>query len=222
LANDDISATGDGWAVGLRPSASNVTIKDTYIHGFTKHGADRLQYGIFGDLGGDAGVLIQRVNIELADHPVQMERGTLVDSYLHNLSYNDTDHIDAFFSGGGTTDPLVLRHNTIIQDVKTGGLAGDLLFSNAFGVQSNRDVEYNKLGGGNFTIYPGEKAGHANDGSSFPAGTNDVFADNVFTTTVWPNGGQYAPVQDGLTANNSWTNNTWLDGPNAGQAVPTA
>jgi hypothetical protein len=118
-----------------------------------------------------------------------------------------------FFSGGGTTDALTLRHNTFVNDWKGDGLAACIMLNNAFGVQSNRTIEDNYLAGGNFTIYAGQVG---------PPGTNDVIRNNVFSTQVFPNSGQYAPVRDVAdNTGNIWSNNTWADGPKKGQQIPS-
>jgi Domain of unknown function (DUF4082) len=211
IKDNDIAASGEGWAIGLRPSASNVTVSDNTIHGPCVQCSNRLTYGIFGDLGGDAGSQILRNNLYDIDHPLQQERGLVQDNYVHGLAANGTtDHVDAFFSGGGTPDQLTIRHNTLINDWKGEGSTSAILLSNAFGTQSNRLVEDNLLGGGGYTLY----------GGNATSGSNVIIRNNVFTTTLYPKSGFYGPttaIQNG--GSNSFTNNVWADGANAGKTI---
>jgi hypothetical protein len=226
-----IAPTGNAAAIQLNSatSVSAPTVTHSFLHGALNADGScanqgtpqRSLYGIFGDSDSNVPMTITANHIECFDHPLQLEAGVVEDNYVHGITVNCTggsgcsiDHADVLFSGGGTTKPLSIIHNTLLQDWTGGscaGCAGDIMLNNAFGVQSNRTIQNNYLGGGNFVIYAGQVS---------PAGTNDVIQGNVFTTKLWPNSGFYAPVRD--TAKNSgnvWANNTWADGPNAGKAI---
>jgi hypothetical protein len=71
------------------------------------------------------------------------------------------------------------------------------------------------LAGGDYPLYCG------GSGS-----TGIVVANNVFSTVspYYANSGYYDPVYTGTppawgSSGNTWSNNTWYDGPNAGQTV---
>lgn len=214
----DLTAPGDGWAVGIRAAATNWTVQDCDFHGPVLIGPTRMQYGIFGDESSDVPGNVYRNYFYQVCHPIQMECGNVVQNFAHKIAINKAsgtgiDHLDVFFSGGGTAKPLLIDSNYFVCEDVTGtgeGLAGCIMFNNAFGVQSYRTVTNNFLAGGNFTIY----AGQVN-----PAGSNDIITDNLFSTMVFSKCGYYGYGRD-TTAANTWARNTWADGPNKGQLLP--
>ncbi len=215
IKNNDVENDGESWTVGLRPGSSATVVEDNDFHGPCLRCANRLTYGVNGNLGGDTSKSrIIGNNLYDIDHPLQQESGLLQDNYVHDLATQpaNTDHVDAFFSGGGDTDQLTIEHNTLLNDFTGYGATASIMLNNAFGVQSNRLIENNLVAGGGFTIY---------GGSGVASGSNVVIRNNEFSTAYFPKGGSYGPAAYLLpqTSGNVWSGNVWADGPSAGQPV---
>ena len=230
--SDSVVIDGDGtvFADKLTTSdvniqANNVTIRDVRntssgesLGGFAiRHGQNaliedvtiappasspRLLVGIK-DIYGDAnGTVIRRADISGTSTAVQMDSGTLVDSYIHDLRLQSGDHINGTTSNGGTT-LLTIQHNTVFNSFDQTDAVS--LFQD-FGPQSNRVIDNNLLAGGGYTIYAGANAGLTS------TATNIAVTNNRISRMYFPNGGSYGPLaayQPGQ--GNSFTGNVWDD-----------
>jgi hypothetical protein len=187
VKNNDINQPGDNWGIALR-SGSNVTVQNNNIYATAATGPNRLMVGIK-DFGGSAGVKILANNIYHADTGIQIEQGLIQGNYIHDMGYNDGDHINGITSNGGTTAALTIDHNTILNSYGQTDAIG--LFEDS-GIQANRTISNNLLAGGGYTIYGG-----ANPGKQAPS--NIQIIGNRISTIYFPNGGSFGP----LTANNT-------------------
>lgn len=147
----------------------------------------------------------------------------VMDSYFHGLDTDETGtaHQSGFRMGRNTT----LIHNTFWCDSPEvppdGGCSADLTGYGDFAT-----VEYNLIQNNRF--HWSESGGYCayggySPGNNFPNSNHVRFIDNVFD--AGPNNlcGAFGPitffVNPNELATNEWTNNTWLDGPNAGEQI---
>lgn len=199
IQNSLVTVQGEHFGIALRSSKST-TIRDTTITSPAATGPNRLSVGIKDIYGDASGTLIQRVNVSHASTGIQMDHGTIVDSYIHDLGEASGDHLNGFTSNGGT-EQLTLRHNTIFnQAEQTDAIS---LFQD-FDTQANRLIDNNLLGGGGYTLY---------GGSGKKQSSNIVVTNNRFSRLFQPYGGQYGPVAyfSKTDPGNAWSNNVWDD-----------
>jgi hypothetical protein len=149
------------------------------------------------------------------------ENCAIKDSYLHG-QYNPTTvtaHLGGFLSSGG--GHITLTHNTIQCDAAphgNGGCSGDLNLYGDFGPITDVTVTNNLFPGINnypsYCVYGGSSTGKA-----YNTATKVTFTGNQFG--AGPNGkcGQFGPVAGWTVNSNTWSNNTWADGPNSGNAI---
>ncbi len=193
--------TGGGSSIGISlRHTDDVTIKDTTISGLNSS-RGRVMAGIKDIYGDSTGIAIFRDDISRAETGVQIESGLVQDSYIHNSGYLDGDHVNGVTSNGGNPRLLTIEHNTILIDRDQTDAIG--LFED-FGVQANRVITGNMLGGGGYAIYAGQNPGG-------PPTSNIVITNNKISTRYYANGGlygyvtQYNPGGPG----NTWLGNTW-------------
>ena len=228
IVDNVITARGSGWAIGLYRGSSDTTIGHNLIQGpdnspnhdsgYQQPDPSALEYGIFDATGNHTGQATTEYNeFRFINHPMNVTSGTIRDNYMHVFS-NPTgaDHTDAIFSGGGDTKPLVIEHNTMINDRRDAS-AAVVLLSQAFGAQTDVTVDDNLMAGGGFILYG---AGTPFDG--VPGSTNITVTDNEISTRIFPRGG-WDGVGDVLPKNglngNVISGNRWFDGPSAGDPV---
>jgi hypothetical protein len=174
VKNNDINQPGDNWGIALR-SGSNVTIENNNIYATAATGANRLMVGIK-DFGGSAGVKILANNIYHADTGIQIEQGLIQGNYIHDMGYNDGDHINGITSNGGTLAALTIDHNTILNSYGQTDAIG--LFED-FGIQANRTIS-NKITGNRIsTIY------FPNGGSYGPLTADNTAGGGLISTNIW-------------------------------------
>jgi hypothetical protein len=205
IRNSRISVGGEAIGIGIQ-RANNTLVEDTTIN---SDGKDRLLVAVKDVYGDATGTVLRRMDISGASTGVQMEEGILLDSYIHDPRMRDGDHINGITSNGGSS-PLIVRHNTILNPFsQTDAIS---LFQD-FGVQQNRFIEDNLLAGGGYAIYGG--AGEKGKTS------NIRVRNNRFSTIYFPESGYWGPVAYFAAEDpgNDWFENTWADGPLAGQAV---
>ena len=177
LRNVRVVADGNGWGIALR-HANRTTIEHCEI----APAGDRLMVGIK-DIYGDAqDTEIRACDIARTTTGVQLYGGVIEDSYIHDLAHREGDHLNGITSNGATT-PLVIRHNTVLNQLAQTDAIG--LFQD-FGVEANRVITGNLLGGGSYTMYGGE----GDHGST----SGIVIAGNRFARTLFHSGGEYGPV----------------------------
>lgn len=146
--------------------------------------------------------------------------------------YTPSLHLNGLKWQGGDTNLLCLRNcvvfdaydqlgNQIAQTDPIGMIPTFGAFAGT-GINSDGSMGYtianNLIGGGGFSMYLGS------DNSASPV-ANLVVRNNQWTTGQYPNGGFFGPFAheppNGFNngGGNIQTNNTWADGPNAGQPV---
>lgn len=165
----------------------------------------------------------------------------LTENYIEKLTYyygpnpppgESTDkHINGITLNGGETCIRILRNYIVGQNPDDAGRTINqtdcISFFQDFGTfpgsGTNRDgstgyqVLDNYVGGTGYCIYAGKNAG-----SSSNSVQNMVMTGNKVTTQWYANGGAngyLAAAPTWGTLGNVWSNNTWADGPNAGQLV---
>ena len=112
-------------------------------------------------------------------------------------------------SASGAGPLMTIDANTILLPF---GYTDAIMLANDDGAQTNRKITNNLLAGGSYTFY--------GSGGSTGKATNIVFTGNQFSTGYFARSGAYGPVAHWQNASgNVWSNNTWADGPNAGQPV---
>jgi hypothetical protein len=110
----------------------------------------------------------------------------------------------------GAGDGAKLGHNTILN---SNGQTSAIMLSEYYGTgNANVLVQNNLLGGGGFTLYGGYESGKT-------LKTGLSVKDNQFTTRFFATSGYYGPVAY-WDSRNTWSGNTWADGPKAGQQIP--
>ena len=200
IDDDRIEVTGDSFGVSLR-HARNVTIEHSDIYG-RDSGTGRMLAGVKDIFGDSAGIKVIGDNIWHASTGVQIESGLVQASYIHAPGYRHGDHINGITSNGGKTGSLIIKHNTILIDHNQTDAVG--LFED-FGVQANRSIVDNLLGGGGYTIYAGQKRGG-------PQSYNIHIAGNRISRIYYPAGGYYGQVTafSRRGRGNAWSGNSWL------------
>lgn len=153
------------------------------------------------------------------------------DSYIHDMAW-DSDpegiHVDGIQAVGGTN--VSITHNRIVVFDAANGCtistdtngscngSSAITSNNASGLPAidNWHVEYNLIGGGQATIY-----------CSLPSATNSTIQHNRFMSAFNPGtGGEVGAVADcgndgnGATTDETYSDNLWYDGADAGDAVP--
>jgi hypothetical protein len=225
LDNLNITSTGDGWGVGLycqSQGCSGSVIENTSIGSPAATGANRLEVGIKDVYGNAVGTQIRRVNVYHASTAIQISNGVIADSYIHDFGYNaaEGDHLNGVSVGGGDSRPLLVQHNTILNNYdQTDAVA---LFQD-FGSEVNKTISGNLLAGGSYSLYGGGPNGCTGPASApkCDPSSNIVVTNNVFSTMFSPTGGGYGPVANFNPAGsgNVWSANKWADGHDAGKPI---
>lgn len=193
--------TGGPNAFGISVRhTSNVTIEDSTITG-RNTGNGRVMTGVKDIYADSTGLTVLRDDISMAETGVQLEAGTVQDSYIHNTGYIAGDHVNGVTSNGGGTGLLTVQHNTILINRNQTDAVG--LFED-FGVQQNRVITGNLLAGGGYSIYGGQNPGGA------PT-SNITITNNRFSTIYYRTAGAYgaAAYFSSAGTGNIWSSNTW-------------
>jgi hypothetical protein len=208
--SDDKIVNGGPNAFGISVRhTSNVTIEDTTITGLNT-GTGRVATGIKDIYADSTGLTVLRDNISEAETGVQLEAGTVKDSYIHNTGFIAGDHVNGVTSNGGGTGLLTVQHNTILINRSQTDAVG--LFED-FGVQQNRVITDNLLAGGGYSLYGGQNPGGS------PT-SNITVTNNVFSTLYYRTAGAFGPetyFNSGGTRD-AWSGNAW---DVTGQTIPT-
>ena len=205
IQNTRVTAAGDGWAVGAR-GVSGLTVKDSTLSG----GGKRMAVGVK-DVTGSSSVTVLRVDVSGYSSGLQLSRGLVQDSYIHDPILQPGDHTNGFTHNGGRSDgSLTLRHNTILNKFDQ---ADAISFFQDFGTIKNVTADNNLVAGGSYALY----GGAGGRGTS----SNVTITNNRFSTRYFPNGGTFGPAccYDKV-AGNTWSGNVWADGAKAGQTIP--
>ncbi len=207
----------------LRIDASNVTVKNVHvvtngdfgislthttgvtIENSTISGQNattgRVNSAIDDVYGDSTGMLIKDNNISLFRTAVQISTGVVNGNYIHDPGYLPGDHINGFYTNGGT-EPLMIENNTIlINRTQTDTVNLD---AGTSGVPvANKTIENNYLAGGGYSIY----------GGTSPANpTSHILIEgNRFGQQYYPRGGRYGPVAYFAPSGqgNNWSGNFW-------------
>ena len=204
------------WGINLRAGYQNLKILHCTIVGLPGKGPDNgaEDYGVSSSGGY---VEVGWSDISKVGEGISMGTGYVHDNYVHDLQSfipagaSSYEHLDDLISDGGSG--LVIEHNTMLDQFspQQGASASVGLFDDSQAV-TNTTVSDNFMAGGAFALYPG--GGSSSQGISV---TN-----NVFSTLYWSGSGYYGPDATEYWhggSGNTWTGNTWADGPAAGQAV---
>jgi len=219
IRNSRISTTGY-WGIMLSEGHSGLKVLNCTIVGVVGQGADNggEDYGIANYGGPDVEIAYNDIS-EFA-HNFAGSNGYVHDNYMHDMQAfiygNGTDyaHLEDVYDGGDDTRPLILRHNTFLDQV-TGdrGETAAVYATDDFGPLSNVTIDNNWMAGGAYALYAGSRAGNN--------ATNIHVTNNYFSTVYFPNSGFYGPLgaYDPNGAGNVFVTNVFADGPNAGQLI---
>lgn len=164
------------WSAATPHGATGVTIQDSEVRGGPagSGAAITVQSGL--------AVTITRVNVHNTSTAIQLDRGSITDSYLWDLHVvpNGT-HVNGTTSNGGRGNGgLTIRHNTVLNSL--GQTDAISLFQDT-GVQEDVTIDNNLVAGGGYVIY----GGSGNKGPS----KNIKITNNRISTRYFPLGGGY-------------------------------
>jgi hypothetical protein len=199
IRNSRVVESGERFGIALRHTRG-VTVEDCEVSGLDA-GSGRLAVGIKDVYGDSRGTVVRRTEVFDTATGIQLYQGLVEDNYVHDLGLVDGDHVNGVMDNGGVKEPLVIRHNTILNPHRqTDAIA---LFQD-FGGQSDRTIEDNLLGGGAYTVYGG--------GDKTPT-TKIRILRNRFARAYFPKGGAFGPVTAFTPkgTGNQWQGNVWDD-----------
>lgn len=189
--------TTNTWVVIVDSTNANLTIEDS-----TLIGSKDSQSSIVG--GSFTG---RRLDISGAGDGIKLDRGnvTLADSYIHDLASFQGAHNDGIEITNAPNTRL--EHNAILN--KNSQTSAVMISEFGSNPASGVVLTKNLLGGGGYTVY----------GGSPDTAKGHQVTDNRFTTRFFASSGYYGPRAYWRDAGNTWTGNTWADGPNKGLPV---
>jgi len=165
----------------------------------------------------------------------------LLENYIEKLTYyygpnpppgESTDkHLNGITLNGGQTCIRIERNKVIAQNPDDAGRTiaqtdcisffQDFATFPGNGINDDSTSGYrvlnNYVGGTGYCFYAGQGAG-----TTAGSVQNMVMTGNKVATTWWPQGGSFGPITATPpwgSNGNVWSNNTWADGPNAGQII---
>jgi hypothetical protein len=208
IENSRITST-NWWGINLRQGYSNLKILHCTITGVPGKGLDNggEDYGISNM--GDGSIEVAYNNISLFGDQISMGTGNVHDNYVHDIQPfvaldGNYEHTDDLISDGGNSVPLIIHHNTFINQTTTekGASASVGLFADTGNV-TQVTVDDNWIAGGSYALYCGGA------GSTYIKVTN-----NVFSTEIFPSVGTYGPVAywNAGGAGNVFSGNIYSDG----------
>jgi hypothetical protein len=198
-----VGSTPDSFCINIANGVSNTLIEDTTIHG-TNSTNNSIEYGIR-DYGNNTEVL--RANMYWCTECITGSGTDVEDTYIHDLGTINGAHYEDFYIGDA--NGLTINHSTIFNQQ---GQTAAIYMSPDFGAITHVTITNNLLAGGGYTVYGGGEK------SSSPS-SNVVVTGNLFSTMLFPAGGQYGTLDNWSSANNTWSGNRWTDGPNAGKTI---
>lgn len=187
---------------GILTYGDNTRIEDSTVIGT----APQTLAGIAAFESGDFKAF--RVEVKGSEDGVRLAHGSVLrGSLIHQLAGSSSSHFDAVTADGYVGWKIV--HNTILnqKDYTAAVWVGDSRYGGSAGV-----LRDNYIAGGGYTIYSG-----TGDTSGSRLGIR--VKDNVFSTRFFPRSGRFGVVYDWRSEGNTWSGNTWIDGPNQGQAI---
>ncbi|WP_207229363.1 DUF4082 domain-containing protein [Ktedonosporobacter rubrisoli] len=208
IKNSRITST-NWWGINQRQGYSGLKVLHCTITGVPGKGPDNGGEDYAVSNMGDGSIEVAYNNISQFGDQISMGTGNIHDNYVHDIQAfvnlgGEYQHTDDIISDGGTTEPLIIRHNTLINETtaSTGASASVGLFADTGSVK-NSIVDNNWIAGGAYALYCG------GNGS-----TNIKITNNVFSTEIFPSVGVYGPVAywnpDG--DGNTFSGNTYSNG----------
>jgi hypothetical protein len=197
VSDNRISVRGQSFGVSVR-HARNVRVEHNTISSPAAAGSDRLLVGLKDIYGDSSGLHVVGNDIFHSSTGVQLDDGVVQDNYIHDVGFTNGDHLNGIMSNGGR-QRLTISHNTVLNShEQTDAIA---LFED-FGVQSDRVIENNLLGGGAYSLYGGANPGGA-------ATSNIRIIDNRFAVLYSPTSGRFGPYTafDPDGTGNVWAGN---------------
>jgi hypothetical protein len=197
------------WAVNLRPGFTGLKVTRCVLTAVPGKGMDNGGSDYAVSNMGSGAIEVGWNDVSKFGNALSMGHGNIHDNYVHDLAAfinlsGEYQHTDAVISDGGDAGGLVIRHNTLLNQIKVeqGASAAVGLFADT-GPVSNTTVEDNWLAGGAYALYGGG-----------PGATGIRVVGNVFSTQYWPKCGFYGPVAawNAGGAGNVWSNNVTSDG----------
>ncbi|MBD8870483.1 right-handed parallel beta-helix repeat-containing protein [Nocardioides donggukensis] len=198
---------------------SNVFIKTGDYYGILNYGDNlRIEHstvegkapytlaGIAAINGGD--FIARKVEVRGSEDGVRLgDDSILARSLIHKLAGDRSSHYDAVTADGHTG--WRIRRNTILnQKGQTAAVwVGDSRYAPSAG-----KLRRNYLAGGGYTVYSGT-------GETRGKRKGIRITENVFSTRFFDRSGYYGVVYDWRKRGNTWSDNTWVDGPRRGRLV---
>ena len=212
IENSVINGTS-WWAIRYgvsNPSVSGLQVIHDTIQASFGSGPDNggYDYAILPQTSGSMTVAYD--NISGFKDGIDTSSGTIHDNYIHDLSPCSGCHDqDIYVHGGGAGSTIT--HNTLIGSPTSAGVTAAVYIANDEPNQDNDTVEGNWMAGGAYCVYQGYPPT-----GSWAAPVNIKVLNNVFSTELYATGGMFG-VNYGSGPGSTWSGNTWINGPNAGQ-----
>ena len=206
LEDSDVSVSGDSsYAVELR-HANNVTIKNNNIHGPVQTPYPRYCDNGIRDIYADSeNLTVENNNIWYCASPMNnIANGGLIEqNYMHDNGYGSSDdHTNGIQFEAGSGRLMTVRDNTIFNPLAQTDTI--ILSNDGGGVETNRLITHNLLGGGGYCFYGA--------GGPSLAARNIAFTNNSFSRTYYPTCGSFGPgVYWNPGSGDVWTGNVWDD-----------
>jgi hypothetical protein len=220
---NDVAVTEGGqiWGIGLN-HANHVTIENSDITGPVANGPGRLEVGIKDVYGDAVGTSVLRTNISHTSTAIQISNGVIAGNYIHDFGYDLGDHLNGISVGGGDLRPLLIRHNTVLDNHdQTDAIA---LFQD-FGTENNKTITGNLIGGGSYVLYgggPGDGCARiTNSPGCYGPSEHIIITNNRFSQLYFRRGGTFGwlAAWNGRGAGNVFSGNVW-DAANVPVRVP--
>ncbi|WP_131740491.1 hypothetical protein [Actinomadura roseirufa] len=197
IRNTHLIAEGE-WGIIQRKGASNLRVENTEING---DGKRKAQFGILNQGGM---LTVRKVHIHTVADGIGTDHGLIEDSVIHRLKEFPGDHVACIASNSGPAPglSLVIRHNVALNPL---GQTSAVSIYQDFGRAYDTTVEGNLLGGGGYALYGGK--------GKFGVSSNIRILRNVFSRSVYKNGGYFGPVTafEPRGRGNVWKGNVWSD-----------
>jgi hypothetical protein len=146
----------------------------------------------------------RRINVSGTEDGVRLaSHCSLRRSFVHGLAGSRDSHFDAVTADGYRDWRIVGNRILNGHDQTAAVWVGDPRYAPSAGVLRN-----NLIAGGGYSVYAGPGAG---------PGIRVI--DNRFSTRYHARGGYWGPVTGWSRAHNTWSGNTWLNGPRKGRPV---
>lgn len=161
---------------------------------------------------GGSNFTLSKVNIHGTVDGVKAGWDVIIkDSYIHDLTVTGTSHNDAIQSLG-TNNLQILRNNLVVNAGANSSIT--LSTGSATDGMKNVLIDGNLVGGGGYSVYAGYQAG----ADILSRVSNIKVTNNKWSTSIYPNGGNYGPMTS-ADPPVILSNNTWYNGPKAGQPI---